>query len=92
VNKLKLVLLILVVVVLADFCLENRAHPPLQIKLFTFALVQVPIYLLACISLALGLVVGWFAHIFRVRKKRRQANAALTQGQQGQDQPGSSLP
>ena len=84
-NKLKLVLLIILVAVLVDFAAENPL-PRLELKLFKFSLGQVPTFLLAYISLALGLVMGWVGHVLRVRKKRRQADAAqaLTQAQQAQ--------
>ena len=71
-NKLKLVLLIILVAVLVDFAAENPL-PRLELKLFKFSLGQVPTFLLAYIGLALGLVMGWVGHVLRVRKKRRQA-------------------
>ena len=89
-NKVKLVLLIILLVVLADFAYENPL-PRLELKLFRFSLGQLPTFLLAYAGLALGLVVGWVGHALRVRKKRRQADAAqaLTQEQQAQkSQPG----
>ncbi|MCX5889887.1 MAG: hypothetical protein NTY36_10590 [Deltaproteobacteria bacterium] len=90
-NKFKMILLIIVVVVLVDFAWENIALPPPKLKLFTFTLGQIPTFLLAYIGLALGWVVGWVGHALRVRKKRRQAEAAqaLSQEQQTQkSQPG----
>jgi hypothetical protein len=81
VNKLKLVLLIILVAILVDFAAENPL-PRLELKLFKFSLGQVPTFLLAYIGLALGLVMGWFGHVLRVRKKRRQAARALAQEQQ----------
>ncbi len=89
-NKFKMILLLIVLVVLGDFAWENLALPPAKLKLFTFTLGQVPTFLLAYIGLALGWVLGWFAHMLRVRKKRRQAAAAaLAQEQQAQQaQPG----
>ena len=87
-NKLKLVLLIILVAVLVDFAAENPL-PRLELKLFKFSLGQVPTFLLAYIGLALGLVMGWVGHVLRVRKKRRQAARALAQEQQAQQsQPG----
>jgi cell division protein FtsX len=74
-SKLKTVLLILLVVVLVDFAVENAAPPP-DLKLFKFALGQLPTFLLAYLCLALGLIVGWTAHVLRVRRKRREAAAA----------------
>ena len=86
-NKLKLVLLIILVAILVDFAAENPL-PRLELKLFKFSLGQVPTFLLAYIGLALGLVLGWVGHALRVRKKRRLA-AALAQEQQAQrSQPG----
>ncbi len=83
-NKLKLVLLIILVAVLVDFAAENPL-PRLELKIFKFTLGQVPTFLLAYISLALGLVMGWVGHLLRGRKKRRQAAAqALAQEQQAQ--------
>jgi uncharacterized integral membrane protein len=88
VNKLKLVLLIILVAILVDFAAENPL-PRLELKLFKFSLGQVPTFLLAYISLALGLMMGWVGHVLRVRKKRRQAARALAQEQQAQQsQPG----
>jgi hypothetical protein len=86
VNKLKIVLLIILVAILVDFAAENPL-PRLELKLFKFSLGQVPTFLLAYISLALGLVMGWVGHVLRIRKKRRQAAAVLAQ-QQAQAQPG----
>ena len=89
-NKLKIVLLVILVAILVDFAAENPL-PRLELKLFRFSLGQMPTFLLAYIGLALGLVVGWVGHALRVRKKRRQADAAqaLTQEQQAQkSQPG----
>ncbi len=87
-NRLKTVLLIISIVVLVDFALENTL-PRLALKLFKFSLGQLPAFLLAYIGLALGLVLGWFGHALRVRKKRRQAaRAALAQQQEApQAQP-----
>ncbi len=82
-NRLKTVLLIIIIVVLVDFALENPL-PRLELKLFKFSLGQLPAFLLAYIGLALGLVLGWFGHALRVRKKRRQAAAALAQQQEAQ--------
>ncbi len=88
-NKFKMILLFIVLVILADFAWENVALPPPTLKLFTFNLGQVPVFLLAYSSLALGLVVGWFGHMLRVRRKRKQAAAAqaLEQQQAQQGQP-----
>ncbi len=83
-SKLKTVLIVLALVVLVDFALENPL-PRLELKLFTFSLGGIPKFLLAYIGLVLGWVVGWFGHVLRVRKKRRQAAAAaLAQQQEAQ--------
>lgn len=81
-NKFKMILLLILIVVLVDFALENPL-PRLELKLFRFNLVQMPTFLLAYISLALGLVLGWFGHLLRIRKKKKAA-AALSQEQQAQ--------
>ncbi len=85
-NKFKMILLLIVLVVLADFAWENKALQPQELKLFTFTLGQIPTFLLAYISLALGLIVGWLGHALRIRKKKKQAAAALAQEQQAQAQ------
>lgn len=83
-NKFKMILLLIALAVLADFFLENRSLPPQPLKLFTFSLGQASVYLLAYISLAVGLLLGWFGHLLRVRKKKRLATAALAQEKQAQ--------
>jgi uncharacterized integral membrane protein len=82
VKKFKLILLILVLVILVDFALENKALPPLELKLFTFTLGHIPPFLLAYACLALGVLVGWVGHALRVRKQKKLAAQAL-----GQEQP-----
>lgn len=74
-TRLKAVLLVILAAVLVDFAVENT-QPPSDIKLFKFVLGQVPTFLLAYICLALGLAVGWVAHVLRSRRKRREAAAA----------------
>ena len=84
-NKLKVALLIILAVVLADFAMEN-SHPAPVIKLFKFSLGELPAYLLAYLSLGLGVVIGWGAHGLRIRRKRREAQAAqAASAQQHQD-------
>ncbi len=85
--KLKLVLLILLAVVLADFAVEN-AQPLPTLKLFKFELGQLPVFLLAYISLVVGLMIGWIAHAMKIRRKKRQAVAASTAEQQQKPQEG----
>ena len=82
-NKFKMILLLIVLVILVDFAWENITLPPPQLKLFSFTLGQLPTFLLAYISLALGLVLGWVGHVLRIRKKKRAA-AVLAQEQQAQ--------
>jgi hypothetical protein len=84
VHKFKLVLYVILVVILVDFALENKALPPPDLKLFTFTLGRIPTFLLAYVSLALGLVVGWFGHLVRVRKQKRLAAPAVAPEQSGQ--------
>jgi len=74
-SKFKVVLLIILAVVLADFAFEN-ADPAPVIKLFKFQLGELPSYLLTYISLVIGMVIGWIAHGLRIRRKRREAQAA----------------
>jgi uncharacterized integral membrane protein len=82
--KLKVVLLLILAVVLADFAIEN--HQPLPVlRFFTFDLGTLPTFLLAYGSLALGLVAGWLVHSLRLRRKKRQAAApASTAAQEEQ--------
>ncbi len=87
-NKFKMILLLIVLVVLADFAWENRALPAQEFKLFTFTLGQIPTFLLAYIGLVIGWLVGWFGHMLRIRKKKRQAAQALAQEQQAKEQQG----
>ncbi|OGR25155.1 MAG: hypothetical protein A2139_06505 [Desulfobacca sp. RBG_16_60_12] len=84
-SKLKVVWLIILVVVLVDFAVEN-AQPALAIKLFKFHLGELPQFLLVYLSLALGLAVGWLAHGLRIRRKRRAAQAAQAASAQQQHQ------
>lgn len=85
--KLKVVLLLILAVVLADFAVENT-QPPVVIRLFKFDLGTIPTFLLAYISLALGFVLGWLGHSLRIRRKRREAAAAaLTAAQEEQKTP-----
>ena len=88
-SKLKVVLLIILAVVLADFAFEN-AQPAPAIKLFNFQLGELPSFLLTYLSLAVGVVIGWIAHGLRIRRKRREAQAAQAASaqQQQESQPG----
>jgi uncharacterized integral membrane protein len=83
--KLKLAILIILAIVLVAFAVEN-AQPVPMIKLFKFPLGEIPTFLLTYISLALGLIIGWTAHGLRIRRKRREVQAALAAStQQGQE-------
>jgi uncharacterized integral membrane protein len=81
--KLKAVILVILAIVLVDFAVEN-AQPVPVIKLFKFPLGEAPTFLLAYISLAVGLAVGWFAHVVRGRRKKREAEAEAALAQQQQ--------
>ncbi len=83
-SKLKVVLLIILAGVLVDFAVEN-AQPALVIKLFKFQLGELPQFLVVYISLAVGVVIGWVAHGLRIRRKRREAQAAPTASAQQQE-------
>ncbi len=85
-NRVKTVLFIILIAILADFAWENRAFTQ-DLKLFRFSLGQAPTFLLAYAGVALGLVLGWVGHVFRVRKKRRRAEAAPAQEEQVQPGP-----
>lgn len=74
-----MILLLIGLVVLADFAWENQTLSSPELKLFTFNLGQVPTFLLAYIALVVGWLVGWVGHALRIRKKKRQAAADLPQ-------------
>ena len=82
-NKVKAVIFIILAIVLADFAYENPQQLPV-LRLFRFELGQLPVFLLAYISLAVGLLVGWIAFALRARKKRRAA-AQVASRQQEQE-------
>ena len=84
--KLKLAILIILAIVLVDFALENSLPAPM-LKLFKYQLVEIPTYLLAYISLVLGLLIGWVAHGLRIRRKRREAQAAQAASTQQRQEP-----
>ena len=84
-SKLKVVLLIILAVVLADFAFEN-AQPAPAIKLFKFQLGELPSFLVTYLSLAVGVVIGWVAHGLRIRRKRREAQAAPAASAQQQQE------
>jgi uncharacterized membrane protein YciS (DUF1049 family) len=82
--KFKLVILIILAIVLIDFAVENGQPVP-ELKLFKQQLGLLPTYLLAYISLGVGLVVGWVAHGLRIRRKRMGVQAVQEAlAQQGQ--------
>jgi uncharacterized integral membrane protein len=82
-SKLKLVMLIILVVVLVDFAVENNQPAP-AVKIFKFQLGELPSFLLIYLSLAVGMVIGWVAHGLRIRRKRREAQAAQAASAQEQ--------
>ncbi len=86
-SRIKVVLLIILAVVLVDFAVENSQPAP-PIKLFKSLLGELPTFLLAYISLTVGLAIGWFAHGLRIRRKRREAQVASAQQQQEASQEG----
>jgi hypothetical protein len=85
VSKLKVVLLIILAVVLVDFAVEN-AQPAPAIKLFKFQLGELASFLLTYLSLAVGVAIGWVAHGLRLRRKRREAQAAQVASAQQQQE------
>jgi uncharacterized integral membrane protein len=84
-SKIKVVLLIILAAVLVDFAVEN-AQPAVVIKLFKFQLGELPQFLVVYLSLAVGLVIGWVAHGFRIRRIRREAQAVAAASAQQQQQ------
>jgi uncharacterized integral membrane protein len=84
-RKLKVVWLIILAVMLLDFALENSQPSPM-IKFFKFPLTELPTFLLVYLSLAVGLVLGWFAHAVRLRRKKREAQEAASAQQQQESQ------
>jgi uncharacterized integral membrane protein len=84
-SKLKVVWLIILAAVLLDFALENSQPSPM-IKFFKFPLTELPTFLLVYLSLAVGLVLGWFAHAVRLRRKKREAQEAASAQQQQESQ------
>ena len=84
-SKLKVVLLIILVVVLVDFAVEN-AQPALRFKLFKFQLGELPQFLVVYLSLTVGLVIGWVAHGLRIRRIRRGAQTSQAASAQQQQQ------
>ena len=84
-SRLKVVLLIILAVVLADFAFEN-AQPAPAIKVFKFQVGELSSFLLIYLSLAVGVVIGWVAHGLRIRRKRREAQAAPAASAQQQQE------
>jgi uncharacterized integral membrane protein len=82
--KFKLVMLLILLIVLVDFALENGQPVP-DLKLFKQELGTTSTFILAYISLAVGLLVGWSAFGLRVRKKRRHQAAQAALAQQSQE-------
>ncbi|MFZ0051090.1 MAG: hypothetical protein WAK96_04900 [Desulfobaccales bacterium] len=90
-SRWKTVLFVILIAILLDFALENRGLTQ-DLKLFRFTLGQAPIFLLAYVSVAVGLVLGWVGHVFRVRNKRRRAARASAQEEQAQPGPQTQGP
>ena len=90
-NRFKTVLFLILIAILVDFALENRGSTQ-DLKLFRFSLGQAPTFLLAYASVAVGLVLGWVGHVFRVRTKRRRAAQAPPQEKQAQPEPQTQDP
>jgi uncharacterized integral membrane protein len=86
VSKFKTVLFVILIVILLDFALENHGWTQ-DLKLFRFTLGQLPTFLLAYASVAVGLVLGWVGHVFRVRNKRRWTARAAVQEEQAHPGP-----
>jgi uncharacterized integral membrane protein len=84
-RKLKVVLLIVLIVVLVDFAVEN-AQPAPAIKFFKFQLGELPSFLLIYLSLVVGMLIGWVSHGLRFRRKRREAQAAQAASAQQQQE------
>jgi len=83
-RKIKVVLLIILAGVRVDFAYENR-QPALVIKLFSFQWGELPQFLVIYVSLAVGVVIGWGAHGLRIRRRRRESQAAPTVSAQQQE-------
>lgn len=85
--KFKLAILIVLAIILVIFAYENSSPAP-TLVLFKHQLVdKVPTYLLAYISLALGVLIGWVSHGLRIRRKRREAQAVEAASAQQRQQP-----
>ena len=84
-SKFKVVLLIILAVVLADFAFENAQTAP-AIKFFKFQLGELPSFLLIYLSLAVGALIGWVAHGLRLRRRRRETQAAQAASAQKQQE------
>jgi uncharacterized integral membrane protein len=84
-SKFKAVLLVILTVVLAVFAFENAELAP-AIKIFKFQLGELPSFLLIYLSLAVGALIGWIAHGLRIRRKRREAQAAQDASAQQQQE------
>jgi uncharacterized integral membrane protein len=91
VNRFKTVLFVILIAILLDFAVENRGLTQ-DLKLFRFTLGQAPTFLLAYASVAVGLVLGWVGHVFRVRNKRRWAAQAAAQEEQAHPRPQTQDP
>ena len=90
-SRCKTVLFVILIAILLDFALENRGLTQ-DLKLFRITLGQAPTFLLAYASVAVGLVLGWVGHVFRVRNKLRRAAQAAAQEEQAQPGPQTQDP
>ncbi len=85
-NRIKTVLFVILIAMLVDFALENGSSIQ-NLKLFRFTLGQAPTFMVVYASVAVGLVLGWVGHVFRVRNKRRRAVQAPAREEQAQPGP-----
>jgi uncharacterized integral membrane protein len=83
-SKLKGFLFLLLVVIVVIFALANQDPVP-TIRIFTVQIGTLPTYLLTYLCLVLGFLVGWVAHVFRIRRKRLAAAAVAGSAQEKQD-------
>ncbi|HZE20976.1 MAG TPA: hypothetical protein VE082_02895, partial [Desulfobaccales bacterium] len=74
----------IVVAVLVIFAVGNSQPTP-EIKFLKYQLGVLPTFLLAYISLAVGLIVGWVSHSLRIRRKRQEAQALQAASAQKQE-------
>ncbi len=83
-SKTKGLLLLVIIILASVFAWENKAPAP-PLKLFGLDLMVFPTFLLVYICLLIGFVTGWVAHVLRVKKKKRQAEAESAQSPEEHD-------